>query len=283
MVWSCDQCTLENEDGVEVCGACESPKKVGNGEAAGSWNCRACTFLNGPDLPLCAVCETPHHEVIDLLKDDDEIPKKDREKEEEEEEEEHLPRKKPKLLGDLLAPEDPPRRPASPAPTPVVPVPTSLTSSRATAPSSSSSTSSSSSSGANRKSRFANFGSSTTVGKPNTSAPVSSSPASLSTSPASLKGASSITFLFWNIWFEPNYMLQRMEAIAKVIAEKEPDFICLQEVTHESLQYLFSSPSIKKYPLKEKIRPALGYFTVILSKHQVKGSLSLPVQCSSSP
>ena len=47
------------------------------------------------------------------------------------------------------------------------------------------------------------------------------------------EGLPSVRILTYNIWFE-NITKERMDCILKIIQEKDPDFICLQEVTEET-------------------------------------------------
>lgn len=63
-------------------------------------------------------------------------------------------------------------------------------------------------------------------------------------------GVPSIRILTYNIWFE-NITMERMECILKIIEGKNPDFICLQEVTAETRSMILESNTIKK-----------GYFDV---------------------
>mmetsp|Transcript_18446 Transcript_18446/g.24366 ORF Transcript_18446/g.24366 Transcript_18446/m.24366 type:complete len:1067 (+) Transcript_18446:240-3440(+) len=54
--WICSACTLRNEAGTSICGACEAPRSsLANGS---SWACKKCTFLNTEKELVCEACQT---------------------------------------------------------------------------------------------------------------------------------------------------------------------------------------------------------------------------------
>ncbi len=49
------------------------------------------------------------------------------------------------------------------------------------------------------------------------------------------------TFITYNIWFDKYLMRQRMKQIIQIFKNEQPDIICLQEITPNSLQILMDS------------------------------------------
>merc|ERR1711971_789134 len=58
-----------------------------------------------------------------------------------------------------------------------------------------------------------------------------------------------IRIMTWNIWFD-NITQERIDCILNIIAEKDPDVICLQEVTDETRQMILGSDVIQEKYLK---------------------------------
>ena len=58
-----------------------------------------------------------------------------------------------------------------------------------------------------------------------------------------------IRILTWNIWFD-NITQERIDCILKIIADKDPDVICLQEVVDETRKMILDSSVIQEKYLK---------------------------------
>ena len=64
--WACPVCTLVNEAGASVCGACGTAKPPASlparpppSPASASWACSNCTFINDATASTCSVCGAP--------------------------------------------------------------------------------------------------------------------------------------------------------------------------------------------------------------------------------
>jgi len=76
--------------------------------------------------------------------------------------------------------------------------------------------------------------------------------------------------LTWNVWFQPVELRKRIEAIGKIIREKDPHIIFLQEVTPEIMEVIFKSEWFLKsgYKCGQNILALLQlpYFVLVISK-----------------
>jgi endonuclease/exonuclease/phosphatase family metal-dependent hydrolase len=89
-----------------------------------------------------------------------------------------------------------------------------------------------------------------------------------------LSSIDELKILTYNIWFESICMQQRMEAIGSIIEYEQPDIICLQEVTEDSLNLIHKSKWIQSYYMTQ---PSLApYFTLIFTRFQPLHSFRLP-------
>jgi len=82
-----------------------------------------------------------------------------------------------------------------------------------------------------------------------------------------------IKMLIWNVWFEPVYMKERMEAIGRYVEKYQPDVIGFQEVTPKVL-VIFKNLAVFKPYLNNTSDPVpqTPYFTLLLSKYKMKVS-----------
>ena len=58
---------------------------------------------------------------------------------------------------------------------------------------------------------------------------------------------SNVTVLSYNIWFGEFMMKERMMSIGKIIQERNPDVVALNEVTRENLAMLREQPWFDSY------------------------------------
>jgi len=76
--------------------------------------------------------------------------------------------------------------------------------------------------------------------------------------------------LTWNVWFQPVKLRERIKAIGKIIREKDPHIIFLQEVTPEIMEVTFKSEWFAKsgYKCGQNILGLLQlpYFVLVISK-----------------
>ena len=68
--------------------------------------------------------------------------------------------------------------------------------------------------------------------------------------------------LTYNIWFSDHYMAQRMRAIFDIIAERKPDVVALQEMTHAHWKECSTHAAFKRYTWTEPPAGA-AYYTMI--------------------
>lgn len=80
-----------------------------------------------------------------------------------------------------------------------------------------------------------------------------------------------IKMLTFNIWFSPDKMAERMEALGKIVQDLKPDLLTFQEVTRVNLGLLQKKPWFSQYRLTppDAARHP-GYFVVILSKFPIE-------------
>ncbi|KAL4506002.1 hypothetical protein ABPG72_013763 [Tetrahymena utriculariae] len=63
-----------------------------------------------------------------------------------------------------------------------------------------------------------------------------------------LTGVEKLKFISYNVWFEKHNFKERNLELRKIFLKFDPDFICLQEVTQDFLQHIFSDEQIcEKY------------------------------------
>jgi len=73
-----------------------------------------------------------------------------------------------------------------------------------------------------------------------------------------------LRIITWNIWFDPINIIERTHTIIKIIKSEQPDFVCLQEVTCETLALL--RKQLRDYHLFEVFsKSGCGYGVCILS------------------
>ncbi|CAE7398852.1 Tdp2 [Symbiodinium sp. CCMP2456] len=77
-----------------------------------------------------------------------------------------------------------------------------------------------------------------------------------------------VRLLTFNIWFAAHEMRSRMEAIGKIIDQKSPDVIALQEMTAEHWQECLQSESFRRYFWSSA--PPQRYFTMLGSRLPMK-------------
>lgn len=76
-----------------------------------------------------------------------------------------------------------------------------------------------------------------------------------------------VTVLSYNIWFGEFMMKERMRGIGKIIQERNPDVVALNEVTRENLAMLREQPWFDSYNvLPTDIQNQNSYFVVLLTK-----------------
>lgn len=87
--------------------------------------------------------------------------------------------------------------------------------------------------------------------------------------PKLLNKKKNIKFLTYNVWFSQYNFKQRSEEIIKILQSKDPDFICLQEVTESFMLKLLNSSFIKLnfYISNVPCQLSNWYDIVILSKY----------------
>jgi hypothetical protein len=79
----------------------------------------------------------------------------------------------------------------------------------------------------------------------------------------------SISFITYNVWFENHNMTNRYLELFKLINSYQPDFICIQENTHNFMAQLLKQELIQKNYYVSSNYPN-GYDVSILSKHPVE-------------
>ena len=82
-----------------------------------------------------------------------------------------------------------------------------------------------------------------------------------------------ISFITYNILFDLRYFEQRIGSICDIIEEKDPDFICLQEVTNNMIPILRERFPKLNFSRKELTQ---RYDTLILTKHKIQDVLTIP-------
>jgi tyrosyl-DNA phosphodiesterase 2 len=88
----------------------------------------------------------------------------------------------------------------------------------------------------------------------------------------------SISFITYNVWFEPHNWDNRIRELHNLFQTYNPDFICLQEVTKDFLNFLLVQEFIQNnYYISGELKNS--YDVMILSKHPVK-FYSLPFASS---
>ena len=79
--------------------------------------------------------------------------------------------------------------------------------------------------------------------------------------------SSAIRTLSYNIWFERTDQKDRLDSIVQILIDADADFVCLQEVTSVSREFILSSQIIlQRYPFYT-CNQLGGYGTMILTKH----------------
>jgi exonuclease III len=56
-----------------------------------------------------------------------------------------------------------------------------------------------------------------------------------------------LKIITWNVWFDPSFQTQRIQAIIKEIQHYQPDVVCLQEITKPILHIILTSIDTKNY------------------------------------
>lgn len=92
----------------------------------------------------------------------------------------------------------------------------------------------------------------------------------------------SLSFLTWNIWNDKMYLDERLKGICLIIQEKNPDFICLQEISNNVLQKLQRMEWTKYYFCSQKNISGRASGEVIYSKYPFVKNESFPFKNSSS-
>ncbi|EAR93582.1 endonuclease/exonuclease/phosphatase family protein (macronuclear) [Tetrahymena thermophila SB210] len=84
-----------------------------------------------------------------------------------------------------------------------------------------------------------------------------------------LSGIEKLKFISYNVWFEKHNFEERNIELRKIFLQFDPDFICLQEVTQDFLQLIFSDDQIcdKYYFSSSSLVQA--YDVLILSKYPI--------------
>ena len=87
--------------------------------------------------------------------------------------------------------------------------------------------------------------------------------------PKLLHKTKNLKFLTYNVWFSQYNFKQRSEEIIKILQAKDPDFICLQEVTESFMDKLLDSSFIRSnfYISNVPCQLSSWYDVVILSKY----------------
>lgn len=80
-----------------------------------------------------------------------------------------------------------------------------------------------------------------------------------------------VRFLTFNIWFSPHEMARRMNALGDIIATADPDFVALQEMTHDHWALCMRHHAFQRFEWSPL--PAQRYFTMVGS---VRPFLSAP-------
>lgn len=94
-------------------------------------------------------------------------------------------------------------------------------------------------------------------------------------------GSIRIKMLTFNIWFSPDKMAERMEALGKIVQDLKPDILTFQEVTRVNLGLLRKQPWFSRYhltPPDAERHP--GYFVVILSRFPIEKWQTYPFEDS---
>jgi len=87
----------------------------------------------------------------------------------------------------------------------------------------------------------------------------------ITSSMTKISNLSQLTFVSYNVWFEPHNFEERGVELRKIMQESNADFICLQEVTEPFFIKLLSSDWVREKYYVSKVKVS-RYFTVILSK-----------------
>jgi len=82
---------------------------------------------------------------------------------------------------------------------------------------------------------------------------------------------STLSFVTFNVWFSELYWKERAEALVSILEDKNPDYICLQEVTQPFLDVLKDNKFIQRsYYLSDKSgNTVYPYGTIILSRFPI--------------
>lgn len=91
-----------------------------------------------------------------------------------------------------------------------------------------------------------------------------------------------LTLLTWNIWKDRFQLEKRLQAICEIIKSKNPDIICLQEVTSSVLYKLLRMEWVKYYFCNIKSLPKSTCGELILSKFPFKKTERFPLHYTSS-
>ncbi|CAE7706915.1 RRAGC [Symbiodinium sp. KB8] len=86
--------------------------------------------------------------------------------------------------------------------------------------------------------------------------------------PKPRRSMAALRLLTFNIWFAAHEMKSRMEAIGKIIDQKSPDLIALQEMTAEHWQECLQSEPFRRYFWSPA--PRQRYFTMLGSRLPIK-------------
>lgn len=90
----------------------------------------------------------------------------------------------------------------------------------------------------------------------------------VSNNPSSILNNKTLTFITYNVWFEPVNFSNRLKALFEIFKNYSPDFICLQEVTEPFLKEMINKDFIREsYCFSGNFRGS--YDVLMLSKHDV--------------
>ena len=77
----------------------------------------------------------------------------------------------------------------------------------------------------------------------------------------STQKSNSFLVMSWNVWFEDSYAQPRIYRIISIIKEKNPDFVCLQELTHETFKLI-----------ENRLSPSYQIFQAFISEDNPYGT-----------
>lgn len=95
-----------------------------------------------------------------------------------------------------------------------------------------------------------------------------------------------ISFISWNIWSDRMYLDDRLKGICEIIEQKDPDFICLQDVCNNVLQKMLRMDWAKYYFVSnewiDKTASGPNVAQIVFSKYPFTKNECFPFRNSSS-